>query len=81
MVVQHLNTTDAKIPGNYRILDYNGDGVINGTGDKFHMAIHQILKTHTMQPLVLIGKVLVLWFSFMGLVMFLVLYQQSKVLV
>jgi hypothetical protein len=28
-----FESADAKIPGNYRILDYNGDGVINGTGD------------------------------------------------
>jgi len=28
-----FESADAKIPGNYRILDYNGDGVINGAGD------------------------------------------------
>jgi hypothetical protein len=28
-----FENNDYKIPGNYRILDYNGDGVINGPGD------------------------------------------------
>lgn len=29
-----FETNDSKIPGNYRILDYNGDGVVNGNGDR-----------------------------------------------
>ena len=28
-----FENNDSKIPGNYRILDYNGDGIINGPGD------------------------------------------------
>ena len=28
-----FENNDTKIPGNYRILDYNGDGIINGPGD------------------------------------------------
>lgn len=28
-----FESNDSKIPGNYRILDYNGDGIINGPGD------------------------------------------------
>lgn len=28
-----FENNDSKIPGNYRILDFNGDGIINGPGD------------------------------------------------
>lgn len=28
-----FENNDSKIPGNYRIVDYNGDGIINGPGD------------------------------------------------
>ncbi|MBP6460680.1 MAG: SusC/RagA family TonB-linked outer membrane protein, partial [Crocinitomicaceae bacterium] len=29
-----FETNDSKIPGNYRIIDYNSDGIVNGNGDR-----------------------------------------------